>query len=89
MRDDQKKALKIIKQQILALILRHGYRFGGGKKYRTIKHVARLKKEDMDGVLQETLTQYLITYDYLTDKIARLDRRIEELAGTERYQENE
>ena len=39
MRDDQKKALKIIKQQILALVLRHGYRFTGGRNYWTIKHV--------------------------------------------------
>src|SRR5215469_5237877 len=31
MRDDQKKALKIIKQQILSLVLRQGYRFVGGK----------------------------------------------------------
>lgn len=87
MRDDHKKALKIIKQQILAMVLRQGYRFSGGKNYWTIKHLTWLKSIDMGGVLQESLDEYLITHENLTDKIARLDRRIEELAGEEPYQE--
>ena len=88
MRDDQKKALKIIKQQILAMVLRHGCRFEEGRNYWTVKHVTWLKSLDLGGILQESLGEYLITYDYLTDKIERLDKRIEELAGGERYQEN-
>ena len=36
---------------------------------------------------KETLSEYLITYDYLVEKIERLDKRIEELASGERYQE--
>jgi len=87
MRDDQKKALKIIKQQIQALVLRQGYRYDGGKNYWTGKHVKWLKTLNLGGILQETLKEYLITYDYLTDKIARFDSRIEELALAERYQE--
>jgi transposase len=43
MRDDKKKALKVIKQQILAFVLRHGYRFDGGKNYWTGRHIAWLK----------------------------------------------
>jgi len=88
MRDDQKKALKVIKQQILAFVLRHGYRFDGGKNYWTGKHVTWLKSLDLGGTLQESLDEYLITYEYLSDKIKRLDNRIEELAGDERYGEN-
>jgi transposase len=88
MRDNQKKALKIIKQQILAMVLRQGYRFELGKNYWTVKHLGWLRALDMGGVLQETLSEYLLTYGYLTDKIERLDARIEELAGTERYQES-
>jgi transposase len=88
MRGDQKKALKIIKQQILAFVLRHGYRYDGGKNYWTSKHVAWLKAIVLGGVLQESLDEYLITYDYLTDKIERLDQRIEEIAGGERYRES-
>jgi transposase len=87
MRDDQKKALKIIKQQILALVLRQGYRFVEGKNYWTIKHIAWLKSLDLGGVLQESLTEYLVTYEYFTDKIERLDKRIAELADGEVYQE--
>jgi len=41
----------------------------------------------MGGLLGETLDEYLVTFDYLTDKIARLDERIEELAKDERYKE--
>jgi len=87
MRDCQKKALKIVKQQILALVLREGYRFDGGKNYWTIKHVLWLKGIDMGGVLQESLSEYLITYKYLVDKIERLDSRIEELAKDDDYKE--
>lgn len=87
MRNSQKKALKTIKQQILALVLRQGYHFTTGKNYWTIKHVAWLKSLNLGGILQETLAEYLITYSYLTDKIARLDQRIEELATDRRYRE--
>jgi len=87
MRDDKKKLLKITKQQILAFVLRHGYRFSEGRNNWTIKHVEWLKSLKLGGVLQESLTEYLITYAYLTNKIEGLDKRIEELAGGERYQE--
>ena len=86
MRDDQKKALKINKQQILAFVLRHGYRYEGGRNYWTMKHVAWLKRLELGGVLQESLDEYLVVYEYLTAKIGRLDQRIEELASEERYQ---
>ena len=88
MRDDQKKALKIIKQQILSLVLRQGYSFSGGKTYWTQAHVKWLQAIDMGGILQESLTEYLLTYTYLTDKIERLDNRIEELSMGDTYQEN-
>ena len=87
MRDDQKKSLKINKQQILAFVLREGYRFIAGASYWTVQHVKWLRSLDLGGILQETLQEYLVTYDYLTDKIERLDKRIEELGGGERYQE--
>ena len=87
MRDDQKKMLKGNKQQILSLVLRHGQRFEGGKTYWTQAHVKWLRAIKMDGVVQEALDEYLITYTYLTEKIARLDKRIEELATDEKYDE--
>ncbi|MGL5513975.1 MAG: transposase, partial [Sporomusa sp.] len=87
MRDDQKKMLKSTKQQILALVLRHGQRFEGGRTYWTIAHIKWIKSLDLGGVYQETLDEYMITYTYLTEKIERLDSRIEELANGERYKE--
>ena len=87
MRADHKKALKIIKQQILAFVLRHGFRFTAGKSYWTKQHVAWLKSLDLGGVLQESLSEYLVTYDYLVDKLERLEQRIEELADDESYRE--
>ena len=87
MRDDHKKALRGIKQQILALVLRHGYRFEDGQSYWTIKHLLWLKSLDMGDVVQEILDEYLVTYEYLNDKLERLDQRIEEMACNERYQE--
>lgn len=87
MRDAQKKNLKSIKQQILALLLRHGKRYEDGKSYWTIAHLKWIRTLDLGGILQETLEEYMITYDYLIDKINRLDERIEEIASGERYAE--
>lgn len=86
MRDDQKLMLKKIKQQILAFVLRQGKRFEGGKTYWTIAHMKWLKSLDLTGLDKETLSEYLITYEYLTDKIERFDKRIEELASDEKYE---
>ena len=85
MRDDHKKSIKIIKQQILAFVLRHGYRYGSGRNYWTGKHVRWLKSLRLGGTLQESLDEYLVTYEYLENKIERMDKRIEELARGERY----
>lgn len=87
MRDDQKLMLKKIKQQILAFVLRKGLRFEGGKTYWTIAHMKWLRNLGLTGLDKETLSEYLITYDYLTEKIQRLDSRIEDLASGERYEE--
>lgn len=87
MRDDQKINLKKTKQQILALVLRLGKKYEGGKTYWTIAHMKWLKSLDLGGVFQETLEEYLITYEYFTEKINRLDMRIEELSAGGSYQE--
>lgn len=87
MRDDHKDKLKSTKQQILAFVLRHGFKFEGGKSYWTIKHLKWLRSLNLGGVYQETLKEYLITYDYLLDKVERLNERIEGLASVEKYKE--
>lgn len=82
--DDHKTALKKIRQQINALCLRHGYHYEGTKW--TIKHVAWLRKLELSPLYREGL-EYMASYDGQTAKIKRFDKRIEELASEERYEE--
>ena len=88
MRDDHKLALKKVKQQILAFCLRHNYRFDGTKKYWTQAHLKWLRELAPNGLYAEILKEYLLTYNTLTDKVERLDKRIEELASDDAYKEN-
>lgn len=88
MRQDHKLLLKKIKQQILAFCVRHNYQYSITKSYWTQAHLEWLRSLKPKGLYQETLTEYLSSYDQLTDKLERLDKRIEELASQEDYQEN-
>lgn len=88
MRDDHKLALKKVKQQILAFCLRHGYHYDGTKNHWTQAHLKWLRTLKPDGLYQEILDEYLLTYDYLIGKLERIDQRIEELASEEEYREN-
>lgn len=89
MRDDQKQALKKVKQQLLAFVLRHGYRYSetGGKSYWTGAHIKWLKALVFNGYIQEAFDEYMLQYDYMLNKIERLDDRIEAIAATDEYQE--
>ena len=85
MRDDHKLALKKVKQQINAFCLRHGCYYEGTKW--TIAHLKWLQKLDLEGLYRETLEEYMASYEEQTAKIERFDKRIEEIAAQERYQE--
>ena len=85
MRDDHKLALKKVKQQINAFCLRHGYYYE--KTKWTIAHLKWLKQLEVSVLYRETLDEYMATYDEQTAKIERFDKRIEELAFQDRYQE--
>ena len=85
MRDDHKLALKKVKQQINAFCLRHGCHYEGTKW--TIAHLKWLKKLELKELYRETLEEYMATYEEQTAKIGRFDKRIEEIAAQERYQE--
>ncbi len=87
MRDDHKLALKKVKQQILAFCLRHNYRYEG-KSHWTQAHIKWLRSLNPAGLYAEILSEYLTTFTTLTDKLERLDQRIEELASDETYAEN-
>ncbi|WP_432648267.1 IS110 family transposase [Mitsuokella sp.] len=87
MRDAHKMALKRVKQQILAFCKLHDLRFDGGKNYWTLKHLAWLKNMPLDDMLREILDEYLVTFNWFTDKIERMDKRIAELATGPKYAE--
>ena len=82
MRYDHKKALKKIKHQIGMFCIRHGYYYEGTKW--TIAHLKWLKKLELAPVYQETLDEYLASYEEQTAKIERFDARIEEIASMNR-----
>ena len=84
MRNDHKLAFKKIKQQILAFCLRHDYRYEGGSNW-TEKHLKWLRSLKPEALYKEILDEYLLTYTNLSEKLIRLDQRIEELASKEEY----
>ena len=86
MRDDHKLALKKLKQQVNAFVLRHGNQYAGTKW--TVRHVAWLKKLALDPMYRETLDEYLASLEEQEAKIERFDKRIEEIAAEARYKEN-
>ena len=85
MRDDHKLARKKVKQQINAFCLRHGHHYTGTKW--TTTHWKWLQKLELSELYQETLHEYMASYEELTAKIERYDKRIEELAMQDRYHE--
>lgn len=87
MRDDHRKIFKSLKQQILALCLRSGNNYSGMTNW-TKAHLEWLRKLELDWLLRETLDEYLATYGQLSDKLAAFERRIEELAKSDRYRED-
>ncbi len=88
MRDAHKRSLKKVKQQILAFCLRHNLRFDGTSNHWTQAHLNWLRNLKPEGLYAEILEEYILTYDNLTEKIERFDKRIEELAANEAYEEN-
>ena len=78
--------LKKIKQQILAFCLRHSYRYDG-KSHWTAAHLKWLRSLTPEALYKEILDEYLLTYQNLSDKLERMDKRIEELASLEEYKE--
>lgn len=85
MRNCHKKELRMTKQQLLSFCLRLNIRYG--KKNWTQMHIDWLRHLELNNLYQEILTEYLITLERLTEKIARLDLRISEIAASKRYAE--
>ena len=87
MREDHKKQLRVIKQQICALTNRHGFKYTDGKNYWTQKHLKWLKELPLEDVLKETFDAYLLSYETVSERIAQMDKKIEEIAEQDKYRE--
>ena len=87
MREDHKKQLKVIKQQIGAFCTRHGKRFENGKCW-TGKHMKWLKDLAMSEALRLVLDGYLQTFETITDRLDSMDKHIAEVSETDKYREN-
>lgn len=85
MRDDHKSDLKKTKQRISAFCLSQGFHYTGGKW--TQAHLKWLRGIELGTMDRETLNEYLITYEYLENRIEAFDKRIEELASETEYVE--
>ena len=85
MRDDHKLALKKVKPQTNALCLRFGFFYDG--THWTGMHLKWLRALKLPELIRETLDEHLATYDELTAKIDRYDRRIQEIAAQSEYKE--
>ena len=87
MRDDIKDSLKRIKQQTIALLTRNGYTYSSGS-YWTDKHIKWIQRINLEEpILQETLNEYMIEYYRLSDRVSKLDERIDEIANKDIYVE--
>lgn len=87
MREDHRKQLRVIKQQICALTNRHGFKFTETKKYWCAKHLKWLKSLPIEGILKEVFDSYLLSYETVSDRIAQMDKKIEEIAEQDKYRE--
>ena len=84
-RIQDKVALKKIKQQIGMFCIRHGYCYEGRKW--TMAHMKWLRTIELSPMYQETLDEYLASYEEQSAKIDRFDARIEEIAAQTEYAE--
>ena len=86
LREDVIISRKRIKQQISALVLRHGLRYEGKSNW-TVAHIKWLETIDLPEIVRETLDEYLKVYDYLNERIEKYDERIEEFSHEDEYAE--
>ena len=86
MRNAHKDAVKKVKQQILAFLLRQGIKYSATNW--TKAHITWLHGLKFDHVLlKETLDEYITSLENYTAKLERLDKRIGEFAQGDKYQE--
>lgn len=87
MLNDFKKSLKTVKQQIKALVLRHGFKYDK-KACWTEAYIKWLRNLELSDLLKEVMNEYLCEMESLNDKIARFSDKVEEFYHQERYEES-
>jgi transposase len=86
-RGDMVDDLTRTKQRIQKFLLRHGYRYEKGR-YWTGQHLGWMRGLEFEQALErETLEQYLSHLEDLTERIKRMEKRIEEAAQRPEYRE--
>lgn len=87
MRDDTKARCKAIKQQIIALCLRHGKRYTDSSNW-TLKHREWLTSLDLgESNSNRALNEYLRQLTRAEEDLELYDREIDEIAHNDRYAE--
>lgn len=86
LRKATKKALTRIKQQLNAIALRHGFQYTATKTKWTDAHLIWFRTLLCSNLLRETIDEFLTTYEELTEKIDRYDKKIELISHSERYE---
>jgi transposase len=86
-RDDARRDVMQRRQRLNGFLLRHGYRFQGGKNRWTQKHWAWIKAQRLDGGVQFVLDEYIKAVEETIEQLKRYDQRIEETAQEPEYVE--
>ena len=85
-REDCCDALKVLKQQINAFVMRHGQAYDGTKW--TNKHIDWLFALPLTDLAKETLQSYITRLLQMEETLATYDNRIHELATQTRYEDS-
>jgi len=86
-RDDHRDQLKKVKQQIIGFCNKHGYHYDPSKAKWTQIYMKWLLSLEFEGLDIETMSEYMDSYYRISEKLERMDQRIEEIAKGERYRE--
>ena len=87
-RDDLRRARASARHRISKQLLRHGFIYREGKRAWTKRHREWLSRQRLEEQLsREALAQMLLHLDSLDCQIASIDRRLEEIASAEPWQE--
>lgn len=86
-RDDHRNQLTKVKQQIIGFCNKHGYHYDSSKSKWTQTYMKWLLSLEFEGLDIETMSEYMDSYYRISEKLERMNNRIEEIANEEKYRE--